>query len=290
MPRIDVPANRDPWPSRVGFIGLGDMGGAMACTLARTGVDLVVYDIRPDAARDVVSAGATVAVDIAALAAQTELISICVVDDGQLNDVVGEIVAADGPCHTVLVHSAVSSEGVREVAARCAARGITTIDAPVSGGRAAAESGALTVILGGARESVDAVVPLLARVASKIHFVGDVGAAQSVKMINNVMTLGNHMLAVEAMDLAVALGLDEAIVMDVANTSTGRSWVTETWGFFDDLQRDHPLAGTDEMRSLMTKEQWHALTLARHHVVSMPVTAASVQASPITLVRRAAAQ
>jgi 3-hydroxyisobutyrate dehydrogenase len=96
----------------------------------------------------------------------------------------------------------------------------------------------------------------------------------------------NHLIVLEALRFARSQGLDEAAVIEVANASTGNSWVTQTWGILDDMMEDHPQAGTDGIYTMMSKEMWNAVRLARTSMVAMPLTALGTQLSKQYFVER----
>jgi 3-hydroxyisobutyrate dehydrogenase len=89
----------------------------------------------------------------------------------------------------------------------------------------------------------------------------------------------NHLVALEAVRFARSQGIDEATLISATNISTGRSWVTETWGLIDTMVDDHPLAGTDAIYPLMSKELWHAVELGRATMTPLPLTALGTQLS-----------
>ena len=122
---------------------------------------------------------------------------------------------------------------------------VAVIDAPVSGSRPAADAGTLTVMAGGDQATLERLQPLFDAFAANVVRAGEVGAGQALKIANNVMLHMNYLVALEAVRFARSQGVDEATLIATANISSGRSWVTETWGLLDAMMIDHPLAGTD---------------------------------------------
>jgi 3-hydroxyisobutyrate dehydrogenase len=269
----------EPAGLNVGFIGLGDMGGRIALRILQGGFALTVHDTRPGACRRLQERGATVAADARALARSCSLIGICVVDDHQLCEVVAQMRGqlADGTI--VLIHSSVMPDIAKKVAAELAEEGVTVIDAPVSGSRPAADAGTLTVFAGGDATTIDQVSALLDTFAANVVHAGQVGSGQALKIVNNVMLHMNHLVALEAVRFARSQGIDEATLIGATNISSGRSWVTETWGLIDAMVDDHPLAGTDAIYPLMSKELWHAVELGRTTMTPVPLTALGTQLS-----------
>lgn len=257
----------------VGFIGLGDMGGRIAKRIAHAGFVVTVFDKRIEACRDLAAAGAVVAVDVAQVADSSEVICICVVDDVQLQAVVNEMRNTLRPNQILVIHSSVMPDTVREIGTELATFDVSVVDAPVSGSRPAADAGTLTVMVGGDPTIIDAVAPLMTAYASNLVRAGVLGSGQALKIANNVMLHMNHLIALEAVRFARSQGIAESALIETANISSGRSWVTETWGLIDSMTTDHPLSGTDAIYPLMSKELWHSLTLSRETMTTMPLTA-----------------
>lgn len=268
--------------TRVGFIGLGDMGAPIAECLLKAGFDVTVYDVREEAVLALVDSGANRAGSPADVARRSESIGICVVNDVQLRDV---FFGAEGlapvldATKSVFVTSSVEPDAIKGIAAEVRDTGAAIVDAPVSGSRPAAAAGTLTVLVGGSEADVARVDPVLRAFGKEIYHLGPVGAGQSMKIANNVMLHMNHLIVLEALRFARSQGLDEAAVIEVANVSTGSSWVTQTWGIMDDMMVDHPQAGTDGIYTMMSKEMWNAVRLSRSSMVPMPLTALGTQVS-----------
>jgi 3-hydroxyisobutyrate dehydrogenase len=263
----------------VGFIGLGDMGGRIAHRILDAGFPLTVFDKREVACRELADRGASVAADVRQLADASDVVCICVVDDKQLRTVVHELRGGLKPGDTLIIHSSVMPATAREVEAELAGTDVGVIDAPVSGSRPAADAGTLTVMVGGDPATFEAVAPLLAAYASNVIQAGPIGSGQALKIANNVMLHMNHLIALEAVRFARSQGLDESVLIAAANISSGRSWVTETWGLIDSMFSDHPLAGSDAIYPLMSKEMWNSVNISRETMTSMPLTALGTQVS-----------
>jgi 3-hydroxyisobutyrate dehydrogenase-like beta-hydroxyacid dehydrogenase len=263
----------------VGFIGLGDMGSRMALRIVGAGFDLVVHDARPAAAEHLEHAGAKAVDSCAGVAEQSDVIGVCVVDDGQVRQVAAEMEPHLTPGKTVLVHSSVAPQTMRELAAALVGSGVAVLDAPVSGSRPAADAGTLTVLVGGDGAALERVRPVLESYAQHIFHVGGIGAGEALKLTNNVMLHMNHLIALEALKFAASQGIDEASALAAINVSSGRSWVTETWGLLDDMMKDHPQAGTPAIYATMSKDMWQSVVAARTAAVAMPLTALGTQVS-----------
>jgi 3-hydroxyisobutyrate dehydrogenase len=267
---------------RVGYIGLGDMGGLICAALVRAAINTVVFDVAAERIAPLAEAGAYPATSPLDVARRSDVIFLCVVNDAQVRDVLfGHDGLAGGldMSKLVVVNSSVSPETIRNIAASPQINGAALLDAPVSGSRPAAREGRLTVMIGGDAESVSRVRPILETFCSTIFHVGPLGTGQSMKIANNVMLHMNHLIALEALRFARSQGIDEKSLISVVNASTGRSWVTETWGLIDQMMMDHPQAGTSAMYGMMSKELWNAVLLSHDAPVPVPFTALGAQLS-----------
>jgi 3-hydroxyisobutyrate dehydrogenase-like beta-hydroxyacid dehydrogenase len=273
----------------VGFVGLGDMGAPMARHLVGRGFPTTVTDVRADAVAALVTAGAKPAETPAEVAEVADVIAVCVVDDAQATAVVaGERGLVDRlrAGQTVVLHSSVRPETAVALAEAVRSTGADLLDAPVSGSRPAVEAATLTIMVGGEPATLERARPALCAYAERIFHLGPVGTGQSMKLVNNVMLHLNHLVALEALRLAAAEGIAEADAVEVVNASSGRSWVTETWGLIDDMLRDHPQAGTDAIFPLMSKELWNAVVVGRGRDTALPFTALGTQLSRAYLSER----
>jgi 3-hydroxyisobutyrate dehydrogenase len=276
-------------PLHVGFVGLGDMGAPMARHLVGRGFPTTVTDVRADAVAALVTAGAKPAETPAEVAEVADVIAVCVVDDAQATAVVaGERGLVDRlrAGQTVVLHSSVRPETAVALAEAVRSTGADLLDAPVSGSRPAVEAATLTIMVGGEPATLERARPALCAYAERIFHLGPVGTGQSMKLVNNVMLHLNHLVALEALRLAAAEGIAEADAVEVVNASSGRSWVTETWGLIDDMLRDHPQAGTDAIFPLMSKELWNAVVVGRGRGTALPFTALGTQLSRAYLSER----
>ncbi|MFF0491955.1 NAD(P)-dependent oxidoreductase [Nocardia sp. NPDC004068] len=195
----------------VGFIGLGNMGAPMAKRLLEWAGGLIVCDVRAEAIAPFTEAGARAADDPAALATEARVISVTVIDDGQVRDVVNGpkgILRTAAPGTVVAVHSTISDTTAEELAALCAGHGVEFVDAPVSGGAGAAEKGALAVMVGGTKAAVERIRPPFGLFSNLIVHAGDVGAGTRMKLARNLLHFVSFTAATEAQRLAEAAGLN----------------------------------------------------------------------------------
>ncbi len=204
---------------RIGFVGLGNMGGPMAANLAKAGHRVMGYDTVAT-----MPTGVTQAVSAAAAAAEAEVVITMLPNGTILRAVAEELIPAMAKGAVLCDCSTVDVESARAVAAEAAAAGLGALDAPVSGGVGGATAGTLTFMVGGAEDAFAKVQPLFAVMGQKAVHCGPSGAGQSAKICNN-MILGVTMIATcEAFALADKLGLDRQKMFDVVSTSSGSSW------------------------------------------------------------------
>ena len=217
-------------PDVVGFIGLGRMGSVMAERLAGAGWTLQVHDVDTGAAERLVGLGdVEVQPSARAVAEHADVVVLMLPNSDAVEAVLVEAGALDALAPGKVVVDMGSSEPMRtrRLAAEAIGNGVTVMDAPVSGGVRAATAGTLTIMVGGDATTVARVRPILDELGSRVVHVGDAGAGHAVKALNNLMS-ATHLLATsEAMRTAEAFGLDLAVVLDVVNTSSGRSGSTE---------------------------------------------------------------
>ncbi len=211
---------------KVGFIGLGAMGGPMALNLAKAGFSLVVNDIIEAKTRPLKATGATVADSAQAVAAATERTVVIVETTAQAEAVIlGKQGIVDGARagHIVLCMATIDPFAARDIADRLAARGMAMLDAPVSGGTARAQSGELSVIVGGDRAVFDKCQDLFSAMGSRSFHVGPLGSGLAMKLVNNMLVQVNTVAVAEALVLGVKAGLDPQMIYDVVRVSTGAS-------------------------------------------------------------------
>jgi 3-hydroxyisobutyrate dehydrogenase len=195
--------------TRVGFVGLGNIGKPMALRLAAAdGIELTVYDVAPAPVAELEKAGARAAASVAALASQAEVICVMVRDDDQVRDVLGEVLGVAGDGHTVVIHSTVAPDTPAALADTAARHGVQVVDAPVSGGAMGAADGTLAIMVGGSDEAFAAARPALDAMGSLVTHAGPIGSGTKFKLARNLMHFVAFTAATEAQRLAEAAGLD----------------------------------------------------------------------------------
>lgn len=256
----------------VGIIGVGDIGSGIATALVNAGFRTRVFDLDRGRMEPVVQRGAYATTSVSELVADSEVVSIAVLDDLQVHQVVREVLRRPGRVHTVLVHSTVLPRTVQTLDAEAASTGVSIVDAPVSGGSDKGALGQLTLIVGADQESFRRVEPILHAMASSVFHVGPVGAGSAGKLVNNLLSLGGHVLQLEAMRLAAAYGIDEESATDFIVESAGDSRGIRTWGRLDRIRTTHTLAGTPEMYDFFAKDLRTAALAAAHRDLVLPAT------------------
>ncbi|MGI9579250.1 MAG: NAD(P)-dependent oxidoreductase [Microthrixaceae bacterium] len=259
----------------VGFIGLGNIGGPMARHLLDWPGGLVVRDLNEEATRPFGEEGATVAYSSAEVAQQCGVISVMVLDDAQVRDVVGELLESATARTVIAIHSTVHAETAIDLASRAAEHGVEVVDAPVSGGFMGAHDARLAVMVGGSDAAVDAVREPFSKWADLFVPCGDVGSGTRMKLARNLMHFIAFTAAGEAMRLAEAAGLDVGELGKVVRHSdavTGGPGAIMIRQDAERLAPEDPLRGPFEhTRTLGDKDLTLALELASELGVDTPL-------------------
>jgi 3-hydroxyisobutyrate dehydrogenase-like beta-hydroxyacid dehydrogenase len=271
--------------ARIGVIGLGNMGGAVARSMIRGGFDLVVFDLRQEAVDALVELGATAAGSIEELVHACRWISIVVVNDAQVNDVGGQVIARAEPGTIVGIHSTVRPSTAVSLAERAAERGVDVIDVAVNGGNEKANLGKLTLMVGGEDRPVQEAWPLLESFGEHIFHIGPVGSGLVGKLVNNLIALGSYALQLEATQLAAAYGVDEDTVATIVAYSQGDNRGMRTWGRHDRKRRERRAQGTD-WTWRMGRDLEEAAIAAGMRGVPLPLTSVAAQTMPFKLRER----
>ena len=216
--------------ARVAFIGLGNMGGGMAANLAKAGHDVRAFDLSPDALERAKKAGCLPVASAAEAVEGAEAIVTMLPAGAHVASTYAEAVFNHAAPSTILIDcSTIDVATARQLASDAAAKGLEAVDAPVSGGIAAANSGALTFMVGGTDAGFALAQPYLEAMGKAVIHAGASGAGQAVKMCNNLI-LGATMIATcEGLALAEKLGLDLQVFYDIASKATAQSWSLNTY-------------------------------------------------------------
>ncbi|MGX7680042.1 NAD(P)-dependent oxidoreductase [Jatrophihabitans sp. DSM 45814] len=213
---------------RVGFIGLGNQGGPMARRVALSETNSLTLWARRDAALDPYrDTAAEFAKTPAELAAKSEVISVCVFSDQDVEQVVlgtDGVLEGAAPDSVIAIHSTVSPRLILELAEKAAEKDVHLLDAPVSGGGAAAEAGALLVMVGSSPELFERCSPAFAPYGKPLVHVGPLGSGQLAKLLNNTLLTAHLGLADDTVALAENLGLNAAALIEVITHGSGNSF------------------------------------------------------------------
>ena len=211
--------------ARVAFIGLGNMGGGMAANLAKKGHDVRAFDLSAEALDKAKAAGCLPVASAAEACDGAEAVVTMLPAGKHVEGVYTDSVFGAAPPSAILMDcSTIDVATAKRVGETALAKGLAMVDAPVSGGIAAANAGTLTFMVGGSAEAFDRAQPFLSDMGKAVIHAGASGAGQAAKICNN-MVLGAEMIATcEAFLLADKLGLDPQKFFDIASVSSGQSW------------------------------------------------------------------
>ncbi|HEX8527705.1 NAD(P)-dependent oxidoreductase, partial [Allosphingosinicella sp.] len=259
--------------ARIAFLGLGVMGAPMASHLAAAGHVLTVYNRSAGKARDWVDGnGGGFARTAAEAAAGSDAVIACVGNDSDVEEVTLGPSGAFGAMRKGALfvdHTTASARLARRLADEGRVLGLLTLDAPVSGGQAGAESGKLSVMCGGSEEAMAAARPLIEAYAARIVHVGGDGSGQLTKMVNQIAIAGVLQGLAEALHFAKSAGLDTARVFEAVSGGAAQSWqMVNRWDSMNAGEFDFGFAV-----NWMRKDLGLALDEARTNGASLPVAA-----------------
>ena len=263
----------------IGFIGVGNMGGPMAVNLVKAGHQVKVFDLSAELMQTVVEQGAAPA-SSALDAAQHCDVLISMLPSGQIveNLYIHQTKLLDhiNPQTLVIDCSTIAPENAVNLYNAAKAKGITTLDAPVSGGVGGAKAGTLTFIVGGDKGAFDKAEPILRTMGKNVFHAGDHGAGQTAKICNN-MLLAVHMIGTaEALQLGVDNGLDPTVLSEIMLQSSGRNWSLEVYNPYPGVMPNVPASNNYDggfQVNLMNKDLGLALEAALKSQSATPMGA-----------------
>ena len=219
---------------KVGFIGLGQMGGSMALHIRKAGHDVLVHDIRREACEAAIEAGAEYAANPAEAAKRSEAIVICVPWPGPQEEVMmgsDGVFAGAHEGHLVIDQTVMPPRENWKLAGRCAAEGMDYIDAPVTVSRVGAANGTLGVMVGGDEAAFQRAVPVIECFASKVRHVGPVGHGNTLKLLNQCIYVSFQAAFAEGLALGEDLGFSLDTMLDMfESTSAGHPSIIRRYG------------------------------------------------------------
>jgi 3-hydroxyisobutyrate dehydrogenase len=259
----------------IAFIGLGHMGGGMAANLAKAGHDVRAFDLSADALDRAKAAGCLPAATAGEAIADAEVVVTMLPAGTHVAQVYAEdILQAAKPGTLLIDSSTIDVATARAVAASAEAKGLVAVDAPVSGGIAAAESGTLTFMVGGSSEAFERARPFLDAMGTAVIHAGATGTGQAAKICNNMILGATMAVTTEAFNLAKALGLDAERFYAIASVSSGQSWSMTRYcpvaGIGPESPADRGFEG-GFASALMLKDMDLALGAARDASLDVPV-------------------
>ncbi|MAF60539.1 MULTISPECIES: 3-hydroxyisobutyrate dehydrogenase [Pseudomonadota] len=261
--------------STIGFIGLGNMGGGMAANLAKAGHKVIAFDLSGEALARAGAAGCHPVSDPVQAVSEADVVVTMLPAGKHVASVYNETVFGAAKPGTLLIDcSTIDVDTAREVASAAKTRGLEAVDAPVSGGIAAANGGTLTFMVGGSADAFARAESILADMGKAVIHAGDNGAGQAAKICNN-MLLGATMAATcETFMLAKKLGLDLQTFYDISSKASGQSWSMTSYcpvpGVGPASPADNGYAG-GFAASLMLKDMRLALDAAKASGARVPM-------------------
>ena len=262
---------------RIGFVGLGLMGRPMAHRLIDAGYQLAVFTGNADSLASLTERGATAAGSVAEAADGVEVFCSCRVTAQQSREVFlgsGSVVSASKPASVCVDFATIDPAISRDIGAAMSARGVDYLDAPISGGPGRAETGALSIMIGGESAAVARAQPLFETLGKKIFHMGAIGTGVTTKLCNNMISITTHALIAEAFVLGVKSGIDARALYEALNSSSAHSQTLERVVPRHFLQRDFRPAATIET---IMKDLNAAIDLAREQGVRLSLPKVAMQ-------------
>lgn len=214
----------------VGFVGLGVMGGPMAGHLVAKGFKTIVWNRTLAKCLPLAQAGAAVAPDLQALAAQCDIVCVCVSRTEDVEQVLASLLPTLKPGAIVVDHSTIEPSAAERLQMECKSRQVGFLDAPVTGGSMGAQNGTLTIFCGGEPATFAAAHPIMSAYAKRAELVGGPGRGQMMKMANQIAVGGALLGLCECLAFAQRAGLDMAQTKELVGAGAAGSWAFENYG------------------------------------------------------------
>jgi 3-hydroxyisobutyrate dehydrogenase len=263
--------------AKIAFIGLGHMGGGMAPNLAKAGHDVRAFDLSEEALARAVEQGCSRAGSTEEAVSDADVVVTMLPAAKHVLDVYRSQVLGKAPTSALLIDcSTIDVASARSIEEEAAAQGYTMVDAPVSGGIAAAASGNLAFMVGGSDEAFARAQPIIEPMAKAVIHAGAAGAGQAAKICNNMILGATMVVTCEAFVMAEKLGLDPKVFFDIASKASGQSWSMTTYtpvpGVGPETPADHDYEG-GFAAALMLKDLKLAMDAAQHAGAYTPMGA-----------------
>lgn len=213
---------------RVGFVGLGNVGGKLSGSLLRNGIDLSVHDLDADLVTAFVARGAVGGGNPAAMMRDCDVVITCLPSPAASDAVMSEMLDEVVPGKIWMEMSTTDEAEVRRLGQAVQARGGAAVDCPVSGGCHRADSGNISIFAGCDRPTFERVLPLLTTMGRRVLHTGDLGSASILKVVTNYLATANLVSCAEALVVSKAAGMDLSVAYEAIRISSGTSFVHET--------------------------------------------------------------
>ncbi|MDQ2089458.1 NAD(P)-dependent oxidoreductase [Marimonas arenosa] len=212
----------------IGFIGLGNVGGKLAGSLLRNGIDLAVHDLDPDRVSGFVAQGARAGGSPAAMMQTCDAVITCLPSPAASAAVMDQMLAFAGPGKIWMEMSTTDEAEVKRLGAQVIERGGAAVDCPVSGGCHRADTGNISIFAGCDRETFERILPLLTVMGRRVLHTGPLGSASVLKVMTNYLATGHLLMLCEALTTMAAAGMDLTTTYEAIRISSGNSFVHET--------------------------------------------------------------
>lgn len=257
---------------KVGFIGLGSMGAPIARRLAQCGFEVTGCDISPEMLASFDEPGTKQTADPMEAARGSELLGICVRTDAQLVDLIhgGKLFEALGKGGVVILHSTVSPDLARDLAAQARTHGVGFVDVGVSGGGPAAEQGQLSLFIGAEDADLERTRPWLEAIGKNLAHLGPVGRGQEGKLINNLISIANYGMSAAIIDIGVSMGFDRQQLIEALAAGSAQSFALRVGPNFVLPREGHGAPGSFVgLHDLLKKDVDHAKELPTSETVAL---------------------
>lgn len=276
-----------------GFVGLGEMGQPMAVNLARSGMPLTILHRHEKGREAGRGAGAKVVGSAAEVAAAADIISVCVKDEHQVDALLegpDGLYAHIRPGALMIIHSTIAPEACMRIAREAAEHGVHVIDAPVTGMPARAETGDLTIYVGGDAVDLERARPGLEAMGRTILHMGSVGTGQITKLLNNLISITTIGLIAEALELGMACDISQPVLKQALQAGSADSFTLRQFEFFQTTWISEERGGIENTARRVAKDLTLVIKLARDHRLDLPLVGVALSILPQVVVRTAASR
>lgn len=265
--------------SRIGIIGLGEMGKPIATNILKAGFVPTVYDVREGPVNELISLGAKTATSPREVASASDII-ISMVRDTRTTDLI--MFGSDGVWDSIrkdsiiIIMSTIDATYCQQLAERAMKKSVHVLDAPVSGGKVGAEAGTLSIMVGGEKDIFEKCLPLFKAIGTKFYYQGESGMGEVTKIANNLVFMVNIAAFSEALKLAEDCGIEVERFLEIVKNSTGDSWVARHWDIIAAQKKDYR-EGKGGSMEIVYKDLRLALDLAGSSHTNIPLAALASQ-------------